>query len=69
RFDILFTPGQPALDRLRTHFEFLRRMTVDSGVIPAMPRYDEGPRHLDRCRGPSKGSLAYAAAQSGHRPR
>ncbi|MEV6994898.1 TetR family transcriptional regulator C-terminal domain-containing protein [Streptomyces sp. NPDC093228] len=31
RFDILFTPGQPALDRLRAHFEFLRRMTVDSG--------------------------------------
>jgi TetR/AcrR family transcriptional repressor of nem operon len=31
QFDILTTPGEPALDRLRAHFEFLGRQTVDSG--------------------------------------
>ncbi|WP_063795967.1 TetR/AcrR family transcriptional regulator [Streptacidiphilus griseoplanus] len=31
RFDILTTPGRPALERLRAHFEHLGRDTVDSG--------------------------------------
>ncbi|MEV6057981.1 TetR family transcriptional regulator C-terminal domain-containing protein [Streptomyces sp. NPDC052107] len=31
RFDMLDTPGRPALERLRAHFEFLSADTVDSG--------------------------------------
>lgn len=31
RFDMLDTPGRPALERLRAHFEFLGADTVDSG--------------------------------------
>ncbi|MFF4961710.1 TetR/AcrR family transcriptional regulator [Streptomyces sp. NPDC001222] len=31
RFDMLDTPGRPALDRLRAHFEFLSEDTVDNG--------------------------------------
>lgn len=30
-FEILATPGRPALERLRAHFEFLSRDTVDNG--------------------------------------
>ncbi|MGN5380882.1 TetR family transcriptional regulator C-terminal domain-containing protein [Streptomyces lasalocidi] len=31
RFDLLDTPGRPALERLRAHFEFLSTDTVDNG--------------------------------------
>ncbi|WP_377273419.1 TetR family transcriptional regulator C-terminal domain-containing protein [Peterkaempfera sp. SMS 1(5)a] len=31
RFDMLDTPGRPALERLRAHFEFLGADTVDNG--------------------------------------
>ena len=31
RFDLLTTPGRPALERLRAHFEFLGQDTTDSG--------------------------------------
>jgi TetR/AcrR family transcriptional regulator, transcriptional repressor for nem operon len=31
RFDILTTPGRPALERLRAHFEFLGADTIGSG--------------------------------------
>jgi TetR/AcrR family transcriptional repressor of nem operon len=31
RFDLLTTPGRPPLERLRAHFEFLGRDTIDGG--------------------------------------
>ncbi|MFD4612244.1 TetR family transcriptional regulator C-terminal domain-containing protein [Streptomyces sp. NPDC058440] len=33
RFDMLATPGQPALERLRAHFEHLGRDTLDNGFV------------------------------------
>ncbi|MFF0837727.1 TetR family transcriptional regulator C-terminal domain-containing protein [Streptomyces sp. NPDC003388] len=33
RFDMLATPALPPLDRLRAHFEFLARDTVDNGFV------------------------------------
>lgn len=33
RFDMLTTPGRPPLERLRAHFEFLSRDTVDNGFV------------------------------------
>ncbi|MEV6192080.1 TetR family transcriptional regulator C-terminal domain-containing protein [Streptomyces sp. NPDC051920] len=33
RFEMLTSPGHPPLDRLRAHFEFLSRDTVDHGFV------------------------------------
>lgn len=33
RFDMLTTPGQPPLERLRAHFEYLGRDTLDNGFV------------------------------------
>ncbi|PWI19361.1 TetR family transcriptional regulator [Streptomyces sp. Act143] len=33
RFEMLSTPGVPPLERLRAHFEFLSRDTVDNGFV------------------------------------
>lgn len=33
RFDLLTTPGQAPLERLRAHFEYLSRDTVDNGFV------------------------------------
>lgn len=33
RFDMLTTPGRPALERLRAHFEYLGKDTLDNGFV------------------------------------
>ncbi|MEU9290107.1 TetR family transcriptional regulator C-terminal domain-containing protein [Streptomyces sp. NPDC048275] len=33
RFDVLTTPGRPPLERLRAHFEFLSKDTVEHGFV------------------------------------
>ncbi|KOG59575.1 hypothetical protein [Streptomyces flaveolus] len=33
RFDMLTMPGRPPLERLRAHFEYLGRDTLDNGFV------------------------------------